>query len=52
MTCHFHIHIAGVTGDGPQSERDRLHSVDSKDGEKGLELYEVGLLRSLHCPPH
>ena len=30
------------TGDGPMSERDRLHSVEStRDGEKGLELYEV-----------
>ncbi|XP_067930214.1 solute carrier family 12 member 4-like isoform X2 [Watersipora subatra] len=32
-----------VFGDGPQSERDRLHSMESREGEKGLELYEEDL---------
>lgn len=37
----LHVEGAAVVGDETHNERDRLHSVDFKDGGKGLELYEV-----------
>jgi len=36
--------VLPFSGDDPQSERERLHSIESKEGGKGLELYEVNIL--------